>query len=146
MASDGELDALDALLSTNLTGSAVSVHHVELRDYCFKDVWLSVEQIAIPTFPLRNVYGNHVKILVATMRTFAQDSHNGMIAVKGSAKCSSTDSTMEDAIALQGDQTVVRDGLEMILSYECHRRSTCPPSTFGWRIVMRPPKVEGGRK
>lgn len=60
--------SLDALLTTKLYGSAVNVQLVELDHYRYGDVWMTVNHIAGPTFPLPHIPRRHVKNLVASMR------------------------------------------------------------------------------
>lgn len=80
--SDDKVDALDAPLANELENRAVIMQLVELRElshYRSRNVWMSLEQIADPTFPLRNVQSSHVMDLAASMRAFPLFYRNGMI-------------------------------------------------------------------
>lgn len=63
-----EYDALLAPLVNVSEVTAVNVQAVELNEYCFEDLQLSVLQILDPTFPLGDAQSNRVKSLVASIR------------------------------------------------------------------------------
>lgn len=98
-------------------------------------MWLSVEQIIDPKFPLRFVQSSHVKILGALMRALAFDYRNGLITVMWSAEGHSTETATEDAFALEGSWMVMKEGCKMVF-LDVHRR----------RSALCHLKVEGGQK
>lgn len=88
--SNDQFNSLDVPFANELAGNAVSVEPVELSHYHFEEVLQSVEQIADPTIPLRDVPNSHVKILATSTHSIAFAYRNRMIAVKSSADCSPT--------------------------------------------------------
>lgn len=120
LVSDDQLDALDAPLGNEVCDSTVDVQSVELSHYCYEGVWLSAGPSLDTTLSLRDIESSHVKILAFWIRSLAIDYCNGMITVTWSAQCHMTDSPLQDAVAKDGDEKVVKEGIKMILLDWCH--------------------------
>lgn len=71
MVLDDEANSLDTPLSTELFSSAVNVQAVKFCHFRYENVWLSIELIAHPTFPLHKIQTSHVKSLAVPMRVLA---------------------------------------------------------------------------
>lgn len=84
--SDHKFDASDFLLANELSGKSGSVQLAELRYYLHNEGWLWVEQLAVPTFPLRNVQGSSVKSRLLSIRALTYDCHNVRISLMRSAE------------------------------------------------------------
>lgn len=70
------------------------MHPVELSHYRYKEVRISIEQIADPIFRLSDVQSNHVNILVGAMHALVFDYHNAAIAPMRCAGYNPTGSSM----------------------------------------------------
>lgn len=101
--SDYDFDVLDVPLPNALSGSTVNVHQVELSHHSYEEVWLAVEEIVDPEFLLRDIRSSYIKSPVAPMRAIAIDFLDRMITVTWSAECNPMDSSIQDAVAEDGD-------------------------------------------
>lgn len=132
MATDEKFDTLDTLLANELASSAVDVQTMELTHDRYAVFWLSVEQVAYPTFRLRDIYSSQGRSLVPSMRPLAFDYRDGRTAVRRCAKCNRMHSAMEVAVPVQGGRNFGKEGFKMIL---LDGRDRCSSE--------RQPKVEG---
>lgn len=101
MLSDDDRYSLSIPLANELAGSAVNEHPLRLSHYHYEAVCMSVEEIAKPTFRLRDIQICQVKTLGVPIRPPASDYHNGMIIATWSVKRNPMDSCAEDAAAKQ---------------------------------------------
>lgn len=101
LVSDEDLDATDVPLVNMLSDSAASLQPMELRPHHYEKVWLRVEQIVDPRFPLPDVQSSHVKNLATLMCALAFDYCDAMIKMTWSEECNCTDTSIQDAIAKQ---------------------------------------------
>lgn len=106
--SDSKFYALNAPVPNGLNRTAVNVQVMAFGHFCYEYVWLSVEQNADPIFVLRDLQSSQVKSLAESVRVFPFDYHNRMIAVTWSAKDIPSDSTLEDEVAEDNEQWVVK--------------------------------------
>lgn len=74
--------ALDARLANELAGSAASLQPVVLGHYSFRELLLSVDQMADPIFRRCDAKGSHAKILVASVVALGLDYRNEMKTVR----------------------------------------------------------------
>lgn len=79
--SDDEFDTFNAPLVNDLASSAVILEPVELSHYHYEEVWMSVDQIPSSTYPLRDIQSSQVKCLIVSIRAFALDNRNEVMAV-----------------------------------------------------------------
>lgn len=93
---------------------------------------MSVEQIANPTISLRDSQSGHVKSLVTSIRVLTFNHSSEMIAMMRSAECHSKDSSMQNAVAEDGDGKVVMKGFRMILLDKGHPCSAVPAQCRRW--------------
>lgn len=124
MVSDDNFDALSAVLANDPTSSTVNRQQVDLSHYRYEEVTLSVEQIADPTFPLRDIQSSCVKILVALMSVLAFDYRKRTITVTRSAVCNHSESMMHGAVADQHDRNIVKNEFKMMILNGRHCCST----------------------
>lgn len=80
-----------------LAGSAVSVQLMELSHWSYEEL-TRVEQIAYPTFSLRDIQSGLVRSLVVSMCALGLNYRNRMITVTRAVECNRTDSLTEDKI------------------------------------------------
>lgn len=64
---DDDFESLDAPLANALAQNLFNEQEVELSQYCYEKIWMSVEQIADPTFLLHDTQRSYVKDLFASM-------------------------------------------------------------------------------
>lgn len=63
---------------------------------------------------MRDIQYSHVRCLAASMHAFGFDYRSGIITVTSTAEYNPTDSSVQDAVAKDGDEKVVKEGLKMI--------------------------------
>lgn len=73
------------------------------------------KRIANLTVALHDMQSSLARSLAISMRALALASRNGMTTVSRSAECSPTDSLLEDSVAKDEDQKVVKEGFTMFL-------------------------------
>lgn len=76
---------------------------------------MSVEQMADPSFPLRDIQSRHVKSLFASMDAGTFNYCNGMITLTWSTALNPTKSSMQDGVAEDDDRKFVEEGFKMVV-------------------------------
>lgn len=71
---------------------------------------VELKQIVDSAFPLGDAQSRHVKRMVASMRLITFDYQKRMITVTLSAKCSTTDASMENEVAVKDRGKIVKQG------------------------------------
>lgn len=91
---EDECDAMGTSLVNELACSAFIFQQAKLRYYRYKEMGITLDQLAATIFPLRDIHSSHVKSLADWMRSLAFYYRNGVLTVTWSAECSLTDSSM----------------------------------------------------
>lgn len=72
---NGQFHSMDVPLENELAYIAVKVWPVELSRCRYEKVWRSVELIADPTFPSRDIERNHFEMVVSSIHVLSFDYH-----------------------------------------------------------------------
>lgn len=115
MVSDDELDPLATMLANEPTITAINVQQVDCIHDRYEKAWLTVKRTADPTLLLPHIQSSHVKSLAALMLMLAFEYRSRMTTVTRSAEYNSSVSAVVHAGAVQDDQSVVKERLQMNL-------------------------------
>lgn len=115
--SHDEFGALNAPLDNELSSSSFNVQPTELSRY--EEKWLASSRLLID-FPSTKLRDQSSQSLVTRICVLAFAYRYGMITVTWFAECTASDSTMKDAVAVQGDQKILKQGFKTILLFGRH--------------------------